>query len=347
MQLLGVELAGAGDARQQRDELLAVPDRLALGELVAHVREGSLEPLVHQRLQQVVERVRIEGVDRIPVESSHEDDHRHAGLRDAAQHLESVDARHLDVEEHEVRRVARDRVDRLAPVCALVDDLEVTECAQAELESAPRERLVVDDDGAYRPGHRLQTSSGSRISTQSPGEASATSTEWASPYNTLSRSRVLRKPTPRPLAFATAGGSPGPSSTTASRNERPSMPAMIGDRTALLARRYRVLHRVLDQRLQEQRGHERRLGSLVDVELEPQPVAEPQLLDAEVEVERVELLAQRDLLHRILVERIAQELRQPRDREVRGAILAVEDERRDRIQRVEQEMRDSAGSAAS
>jgi hypothetical protein len=57
----------------------------------------SLEALVHQGLQQVVERVRIEGLDRVAVECGHEDDHGHAGLRDSAQHLESVDAGHLDV----------------------------------------------------------------------------------------------------------------------------------------------------------------------------------------------------------------------------------------------------------
>ena len=54
------------------------------------------------------------------------------------------------------------------------------------------------------------------------------------------------------------------------------------------------------------------MTSFVDVELEPQPLAEAQLLDAEVEVERVDLLAQRDLFHRVLVERVAQEVRQPR-----------------------------------
>ena len=97
------------------------------------------------------------------------------------QHLEAVDAGHLDVEEHEVGGVARDRVDRLAPVGALADDLEVAESAQAQLEAAARERLVVDDDGANRCGQPLQTSSGSRISTARPGEASATSIECESP----------------------------------------------------------------------------------------------------------------------------------------------------------------------
>ena len=110
------------------------------------MRERALKPLVHQRLQEVIERVRVKGVDRVAVEGRHEHHHRHAGLRDAAQHLEAVDARHLDVEEHEVRRVGGDRFDRLAAIRALRDDLEVVESAQAQLEPAPRERLVIDDD---------------------------------------------------------------------------------------------------------------------------------------------------------------------------------------------------------
>jgi hypothetical protein len=101
-QFLGVELPGAGDACQQRDELFTVLDGLALRKLVAYVRHGALEPLVHQRLQQVIERMRVECLDRITVECRDEHHHRHAGLWNPAQHLEAVHARHLDVEEHQV-----------------------------------------------------------------------------------------------------------------------------------------------------------------------------------------------------------------------------------------------------
>ncbi len=62
----------------------------------------AVEALVDERLQQVVEGVGVECLDRIAVEGRDENDHRHAGLRNAAQHLETVDARHLDVEEHQV-----------------------------------------------------------------------------------------------------------------------------------------------------------------------------------------------------------------------------------------------------
>ena len=70
-----------------------------------------------------------------------------------------------------------------------------------------------------------------------------------------------------------------------------------------------------------------------------QPLAEAQPLGAQIQVERFEFLAQGDLLHRVLIERIAQELRQPRDRLVRLLVLVVEDQGRDRVQGVEQEVR--------
>ena len=111
---------------------------LALHEMLAHVRQCPLEALVDERLQQVVERMGVEGVDRVAVEGGDEYDHRHARLRDAAQHLEAVDARHLDVEEHEVRRVGGDGLDGLAAIGALRDDLEILESPRA----AARARAV-------------------------------------------------------------------------------------------------------------------------------------------------------------------------------------------------------------
>src|SRR5256886_15332125 len=54
---------------------------------------------------------------------------------------------------------------------------------------------------------------------------------------------------------------------------------------------------------------------------------------------RLDFLAQRDLLHRVLIEGVAQERRQARHRLVCLAVLVVEDERRDGIECVEQEVR--------
>lgn len=77
-------------------------DRVALRKLIAHMGHGAVEALVDQRLQEVIERMGVECLDRIAVEGRDEHDHRHAGLWNAAQHFESVDTRHFDVEEHQV-----------------------------------------------------------------------------------------------------------------------------------------------------------------------------------------------------------------------------------------------------
>src|SRR5262245_16196414 len=106
--------------------------------------------------------------------------------------------------------------------------------------------------------------------------------------------------------------------------------ALDADRSALLAGRDRVLERVLDERLQQQARHQRIERRAINRVLEPQALAEAQALRAEVQIESLDLLAQRDLLHRILIERVAQEFRQPRDRMVGGAVLVVENQRGDR-----------------
>ncbi len=143
-----LDLALAGQVREQRHELLALRERLPLVPLTAHAVEGAGEPLLVDGLQQVVERTGLERVDREAVEGGHEHHHRHALLRHAGEHVEPREPRHLDVEKHQVRRVLGDRRERLPPVSALRDDLDVRRVLQPDLDAAPRELLVVNDDGA-------------------------------------------------------------------------------------------------------------------------------------------------------------------------------------------------------
>ena len=110
-------------------------------------------------------------------------------------------------------------------------------------------------------------------------------------------------------------------------------------RAALLARRNRVLDRILNERLQDQAGHQRIRRTLVDVFLDDQAITEADLFDFEIQVQRMQLGPERDALHRIAVERVSQKIAQPAHSLVRGLVGAVEDERRDGVERVEQEMR--------
>ena len=93
----------------------------------------------------------------IAIEGRDEHDHRHALLRHLRDHVEAREPGHLDVEEHQVRRVLGDRGDRLAAVGALAHDLDVGRLPQAQLEPAAGERFVVDDDGA--DGHAVASPS--------------------------------------------------------------------------------------------------------------------------------------------------------------------------------------------
>ena len=79
--------------------------------------------------------------------------------------------------------------------------------------------------------------------------------------------------------------------------------------------------------------------SPIDLEMRPQPVLEPHLLDLEVELQRLDLLGQRHLGGRLVDQRVAQERRQPRQHRIGPLGLLQQHQRRDAVQRVEQEVR--------
>ena len=132
----------------QRRRLL---DAALLGEAAADALERVGEPRLVHRLHQIVDRVRLEGAQRMVRISGDEDEQRRLHLHQALDHREAVEARHLDVEEDEIGLVGLDRADRLAAVRAGVDDLDILMRLEAELQPLDGERFVVDQDGAY--GH--------------------------------------------------------------------------------------------------------------------------------------------------------------------------------------------------
>ena len=99
-----------------------------------------------------------------------------------------------------------------------------------------------------------------------------------------------------------------------------------------------MLDRVLDERLQDQPRHfgVERLG--IDLELDRQAILEARLLDLEVLLQELQLLLQRDAGRAGAIERQAQQIAQAADHAIGGVGIRVH-ERRDRVQRVEQEMR--------
>ena len=93
----------------------------------------------------------LERAERVLVESRDEHDHRHALGADRLQHAETVELRHLHVEEDEVRPVGANHLDRRRAIAALGDDLDVSRLSQQPAHPPPRDRLIVRDEGSQ--GH--------------------------------------------------------------------------------------------------------------------------------------------------------------------------------------------------
>ena len=78
------------------------------------------------------------------------DEHRqgHAVRADFADHAEPVEARHRDIEQHQIERCAANGVDRFPAVAALFDNFDIVALCQQHAECRPRRRLVVHDRDA-------------------------------------------------------------------------------------------------------------------------------------------------------------------------------------------------------
>jgi hypothetical protein len=115
------------------------------------------------RLEHVVERVHLEGFNRMLVMCRHEHDWRHSIRTDRADDVESVEFRHLYVEEHKVGAERSDAIDCGLTVATLGDDLDVAAIFEERSQVPPGDRFIVDDDGADPGvGHAPTASRGQR-----------------------------------------------------------------------------------------------------------------------------------------------------------------------------------------
>jgi hypothetical protein len=72
-------------------------------------------------------------------------DRRHTFSGQRTQNLKTVQARHVDVEEHNIGRSFQNSLDRGYTVSAFPNDLHVLESTQSMNDAPPRQGLVVDD----------------------------------------------------------------------------------------------------------------------------------------------------------------------------------------------------------
>ena len=104
--------------------------------------DGRAETVLVERLEHVVEGVRVEGLDREVVVGRHEDDRRHGLGPDLGDDVEAAQLGHADVEEDEIRIVFADRIDGGPSVGTLGDDIDVRFLAQEVANPFARQGLV-------------------------------------------------------------------------------------------------------------------------------------------------------------------------------------------------------------
>ena len=112
----------------------------------ARVRQRDVEPLLAERLEQVIDRVHLERLDGVLLEGGDEDDSRGQCRARQFQHFKPVQLRHLDVEEHQVGPQFGDRLDRFEAVGAFADNVDVGMKAEVFAQYPARKLFVVDDD---------------------------------------------------------------------------------------------------------------------------------------------------------------------------------------------------------
>src|ERR1043165_9037567 len=129
------------DAGPRGDGGHAVLDRLA------RPRQHGAHPLAAERLEEVVERVDLEGGDGVAVVRGGEDDE--GAVDDLLGDRDAGRAGHADVEEEEVGTELVDGADGGEAVAALVDDVDPVDLPEMLAQGAARERFVVGDDHSH------------------------------------------------------------------------------------------------------------------------------------------------------------------------------------------------------
>src|SRR5215470_10545067 len=101
--------------------------------------EGARKTRVIERFQKIVKSPRLEGTQRILVESCHENDRPRQIIAEHFKHIETVQLRHLHIQKHDVWVPIADVFKSLLPRAALADDFDFWIAAQQDAKIAARE----------------------------------------------------------------------------------------------------------------------------------------------------------------------------------------------------------------
>src|SRR5262249_3312118 len=98
---------------------------LAVARACAHASQRQEEPILVERLQDVVDGVQLEGSDRVSIESGDKNQQRRIVLLELGGHFEAGHSRHLDVEEGYIGCMPEDCLGGTNAVVGLCDDFKV------------------------------------------------------------------------------------------------------------------------------------------------------------------------------------------------------------------------------
>jgi len=118
------------------------------------------------------------------VESGHEDQcRRHIpALEQPPCHLEPAQARHLDVEEHDIRLMSVDGLERLDAVCGLANDLHIPDLVELVAQLLAGQLLIVHDEDSEGLSHAVicwaDVNSGTSMRALVPRPGSLVSRSW-------------------------------------------------------------------------------------------------------------------------------------------------------------------------
>jgi hypothetical protein len=118
------------------------------GGAAASAPNGGPKALVLERLQDVVDGVDVERAEGVFVVRGDEYDGRPALGRDPVEDLETVQPRHLDIQEDQVGVQVLDASDGVVPVGALRYHGDGPVVGEGGAHGAPGQRLIVDEDDA-------------------------------------------------------------------------------------------------------------------------------------------------------------------------------------------------------
>ncbi len=144
--------AFAQRADQLRDARITPAGRPAR-QLRPRAIDGPGKAIGVKRLEQIIQRVHLEGAQRVLIERRHEHHHRRRVRVELLQHREAVAARHLHVEKENVGPHAAHGGDRLGAALAAGHHLAIALRAQQRFHPRPGQGLVIGNHNAEAAGH--------------------------------------------------------------------------------------------------------------------------------------------------------------------------------------------------